>query len=49
VVALFFSIFVCSSIFYAVNAKSAAKDAEKTIIASSAPTGGNQHLASLTH
>jgi hypothetical protein len=49
VVALFFSIFVCSSIFYAVNAKSAAKDAEKTTMAISAPTGANHQLASLTH
>jgi hypothetical protein len=30
IVALIFSIFVCSSIFYAFNAKSAAKAAEKT-------------------
>lgn len=30
IVALFFSIFVCSSIFYAFNARSAARAAEKT-------------------
>jgi hypothetical protein len=30
IVALFFSIFVCSSIFYAFNAKSSAKTAERT-------------------
>ena len=36
VVALFFSIFVCSSIFYAFNAKSAAKSVEKTAMMSSA-------------
>jgi hypothetical protein len=30
IVALFFSIFVCSSIFYAFNSKSAAKAADKT-------------------
>jgi hypothetical protein len=45
VVALFFSIFVCSSIFYAFNAKSAAKAAEKTAIISSAPP----QLASVGH
>ena len=36
VVALFFSIFVCSSIFYAFNARSAAKTAEKTALISTA-------------
>jgi hypothetical protein len=36
VVALFFSIFVCSSIFYAFNARSAAKAAEKTALISTA-------------
>jgi hypothetical protein len=36
VVALFFSIFVCSSIFYAFNAKSAAKSAEKTALMTAA-------------
>ena len=36
VVALFFSIFVCSSIFYAFNAKSAAKAAEKTALITAA-------------
>ncbi|MBS1665610.1 MAG: hypothetical protein JST68_31515 [Bacteroidetes bacterium] len=45
VVALFFSIFVCSSIFYAFNAKSAAKAAEKTAIMSSA----RPQLASVGH
>ena len=43
VVALFFSIFVCSSIFYAFNAKAAAKSAEKTAIMSS----GKPQLASV--
>jgi hypothetical protein len=45
VVALFFSIFVCSSIFYAFNAKSSAKAAEKTAIMSSA----RPQLASVGH
>ena len=36
VVALFFSIFVCSSIFYAFNAKSSAKAAEKTALMTAA-------------
>jgi hypothetical protein len=36
IVALFFSIFVCSSIFYAFNAKSAAKSAEKTTLTTAA-------------
>ena len=45
VVALFFSIFVCSSIFYAFNSKSAAKAAEKTAIISAAPA----QLASVGH
>ena len=36
IVALFFSIFVCSSIFYAFNAKSAAKAAEKMALMTAA-------------
>jgi hypothetical protein len=36
VVALFFSIFVCSSIFYAFNAKSATKTAERTAMVTTA-------------
>jgi hypothetical protein len=36
IVALFFSIFVCSSIFYAFNARSAARTAEKTAVTSAA-------------
>lgn len=36
IVALFFSIFVCSSIFYAFNAKSSAKAAEKTAMVAAA-------------
>jgi hypothetical protein len=44
VVALFFSIFVCSSIFYAVNSKPASKAPEKIAVASSART---QQLASV--
>jgi hypothetical protein len=43
VVALFFSIFVCSSIFYAFNAKSSSKETEKTALTSSA----NSQLASV--
>jgi len=45
VVALFFSIFVCSSIFYALNAKSSSKETEKTATVVS----GKQQLASVTH
>jgi hypothetical protein len=45
VVALFFSIFVCSSIFYAFNAKSSAKEMEKTAAAPAA----KQQLAAVTH
>ena len=45
VVALFFSIFVCSSIFYALNAKSEAKEAQKTAVVSS----GKQQLAAINH
>ena len=36
IVALFFSIFVCSSIFYAFNSKSAAKSADRTVMSTSA-------------
>jgi hypothetical protein len=43
VVALFFSIFVCSGIFYAFNARSASKAVEKTAVASTM----NQQLASV--
>jgi hypothetical protein len=43
IVALFFSIFVCSSIFYAFNARSASKAIEKTAVASNA----KQQLASI--
>jgi hypothetical protein len=43
IVALFFSIFVCSSIFYAFNARSASKAIEKTAVSSSA----RQELASV--
>jgi len=45
VVALFFSIFVCSSIFYAFNAKSASK-AEKTAITTSS---AKPQFASVNH
>jgi hypothetical protein len=38
VVALFFSIFVCSSIFYAVNSKPASKAVEKTVVVSTVKT-----------
>lgn len=36
-VALFFSIFVCSSIFYAFNARANAKESEKTVTVTAAP------------
>lgn len=36
IVALFFSIFVCSSIFYAFNARSDARAAEKTAMVTTA-------------
>jgi hypothetical protein len=36
IVALFFSIFVCSSIFYAFNSRSSVKAAEKTAVAGAA-------------
>jgi hypothetical protein len=45
VVALFFSIFVCSSIFYALNTRSTGKETVKTVVAPS----GNPQLASVTH
>lgn len=45
VVALFFSIFVCSSIFYALNAKAASKEVVKTVTV----TPGKQQLASVVH
>jgi hypothetical protein len=38
VVALFFSIFVCSSIFYAFNARSTVKAAEKAAVVGTAKT-----------
>jgi type III secretory pathway component EscR len=44
-VALFFSIFVCSSVFYAINAKTSSKEVEKTAISST----GKQQLASVNH
>jgi hypothetical protein len=47
-VALFFSIFVCSSIFYAINSKSSTKETEKTAIVVSA-SAGHQQLAAVTH
>jgi hypothetical protein len=46
VVALFFSIFVCSSIFYLVNSKST-KDADKVTVVQSA--GAKEQLASVNH
>ena len=45
VVALFFSIFVCSSIFYVLNSKSSDKNTEKVAVVSAA---GSQ-LASVNH
>jgi len=44
VVALFFSIFVCSSIFYAMNAKSEAKETQKAAVATSSD---KQQLAAI--
>jgi len=46
VVALMFSIFVCSSIFYVVNSKTSDKDATKVAVA---PTTSSSQLASVTH
>ena len=46
VVALFFSIFVCSSIFYAVNSRPASKTVEKTAVASTAKV---QQLATVVN
>jgi len=45
VVALFFSIFVCSSIFYVLNSRSSTKDAEKAVIVHTA----KEQLASVNH
>lgn len=45
VVALFFSIFVCSSIFYALNVKAGSREAVKT----AAVTPAKQQLASVGH
>ncbi len=45
VVALFFSIFVCSSIFYVLNSKTSARDAEKVAVVHSA----KEQLASVNH
>lgn len=47
VVALFFSIFVCSSIFYVFNSKST-RDGEKTAVVQSQPAAKEQ-LASVNH
>jgi len=46
VVALFFSIFVCSSIFYVLNSKST-KDTEKTVAVQSVTA--KEQLASVNH
>ena len=45
-VALMFSIFVCSSIFYALNAKTSAKEIEKTAVVN---VVAKQQLASVNH
>jgi choline-glycine betaine transporter len=45
VVALFFSIFICSSVFYVMNSKSKTTDTEKTV----AMSAGKQVLASVGH
>jgi hypothetical protein len=47
VVALFFSIFVCSSIFYAFNSRSA--NPEKATIVASPGNSAHQQLAAVTH
>jgi len=46
VVALFFSIFVCSSIFYLVNSKSTKDDGKVTVVQSA---GAKEQLASVNH
>jgi len=46
VVALFFSIFVCSSVFYLVNSKTT-RDTEKVTVVQSA--GAKEQLASVNH
>ncbi len=45
VVTLFFSIFVCSSIFYVLNSRSSTRDAEKVVIVHTA----KEQLASVNH
>ena len=45
VVALFFSIFVCSSIFYVLNSKSTRETAKTTVVT----PGAKEQLASVTH
>jgi hypothetical protein len=45
VVALFFSIFVCSSIFYVLNSKSTRETAKTTVVSSAA----KEQLASVNH
>jgi hypothetical protein len=47
VVALFFSIFICSSIFYAVNSKSGISKSNSLVKSSNANTG-KQVLAAVT-
>ncbi len=47
IVALFFSIFVCSSIFYAINTKSAA--VTKTEVKAPPATSGKKEFASVGH
>ncbi|MBS1914644.1 MAG: hypothetical protein JST87_00065 [Bacteroidetes bacterium] len=47
-VALIFSIFICSSIFYAVNAKAASAKSNETEKAS-VTSSGKQELASVAH
>jgi hypothetical protein len=46
VVALMFSIFVCSSIFYVINSKSSDKEITKVAVA---PTTSGSQLASVSH
>ena len=48
VVALFFSIFICSAIFYAVNPKKGLAGEAKTSNTAMANTGSNQVLLTVT-
>ncbi|HVU56385.1 MAG TPA: hypothetical protein VHD83_15075 [Puia sp.] len=49
VVALMFSIFVCSSVFYVINSKSSDKDAAAKVAVAPASTTSGSQLASVSH